>query len=121
MAQPLILVLGASTRPERYSHIAVERLVAQGHPVLAIGARTGWIDDVQIRTELPDDVLVDTVTLYVGNAALAKWEDRLLALRPRRIIFNPGSENAQFAERAKKLGIVVVEGCTLVMLSVGTF
>ena len=121
MYRPLTLVLGASSRSDRYSNRAVRSLRDQGHPVLAIGAREGRVHDVPILTELPPGAVVDTVTLYVGSAALAIWAERLLAMRPRRIVFNPGSENAAFAGLAEAEGIEVVEGCTLVMLAVGTY
>ena len=52
---------------------------------------------------------------------LAEYIDYLLGLKPKRIIFNPGTENDSFMERAAARGIEVVEGCTLVMLQTATF
>jgi uncharacterized protein len=120
-AGPVTVVLGASMRTDRYSNMAVQRLREHGHPVIAVGARPGVIGDTTVLTELPDGGSVDTVTLYVGNAILEGWKDRILALRPRRIIFNPGTEEATFAAQAEDLGIEVVEGCTLVMLTTSSY
>jgi uncharacterized protein len=120
-AGPVTLVLGASTRTDRYSNMAVQRLRERGHSVIAVGARPGVIGDTTVLTELPDGRPVDTVTLYVGNAILEGWKDRILGLRPRRIVFNPGTEEPAFARQAERLGIEVVEGCTLVMLASSTY
>ncbi len=121
MKKGVHLVLGASPRPERYANMAVKRLRRAGHEVLAVGLRPGWIDDVPIETRVPEGVLVDTITLYVGPAALEAWRDKLLDLSPRRIIFNPGTEHPAFAQQASRRGVEVVVGCTLVMLSAGTY
>jgi predicted CoA-binding protein len=106
------LVLGASPNPDRYSNIAVRRLVAAGHPVIGNEA---------IRAEVPEGSKVDTVTLYLNARNQEAWIDRILALRPKRIIFNPGAENPILADQASSQGIEVVEGCTLVMLAARTY
>ena len=76
---------------------------------------------MHIVTEPPDGVSVDTVTMYLNAANQVAWSDRLLALAPRRIIFNPGAENRELAAAMKAAGTEVVEGCTLVMLAAGTY
>jgi predicted CoA-binding protein len=117
---PVTLVLGASERPERYSNMAVHRLLGHGHRVVAVGLRPGRIAEVPIVTELPDGP-VDTVTLYVGPSALEGWRVELLRLRPRRIIFNPGTEHPAFEAEARAHGIATEQACTLVMLAAGTY
>jgi predicted CoA-binding protein len=121
MEQGLHVVLGASPRPERYANMAVKRMRRAGIELWAVGLRPGWIDDTPIHTVLPEGRTVHTVTLYVGATGLGSWMDRLLALKPGRIIFNPGTEHPAFAARSTALGVEVVEGCTLVMLSAGTY
>ncbi len=115
------LVLGATTNPERYAYIAVQRLVQKGHEVLPLGVKKGDVMGIPIMQGQPDLEGVDTVTMYLGAERQREYYDYLLALKPKRIIFNPGAENPELAQRAEKQGIEVVEGCTLVMLSVGTF
>ena len=121
MLKKTTVVLGASPKPDRYSNIAVRRLVAAGHPVIAVGHHTGVIGDQNTLTEVPEGRSVDTVTLYLNAHNQKSWADRILALRPKRIIFNPGAEDPVLAEHAAAQGIEVVEGCTLVMLSAGTY
>lgn len=121
MLKKTTLVLGASPKPDRYSNIAVRRLVAADHPVIAVGHHTGVIGDQLILAEVPEGRSIDTVTLYLNARNQAAWVDRILAFRPKRIIFNPGAENAVLAEQAAAHGIEVVEGCTLVMLAAGTY
>ncbi|MEZ4738048.1 MAG: CoA-binding protein [Flavobacteriales bacterium] len=113
----LTAVLGASPDPSRYSHIAVLRLHRSGIPVLAVGRGTGSIDGIPIHSDIPKDARIDTVTMYMNADNQEQWHERLMALAPRRIIFNPGAEHRAFAQHARDAGIEVVEACTLVMLA----
>lgn len=115
------LVLGASPRPDRYAYLAVMRLVGHDIPVVAVGLRKAMIGEVPIHTEIPDGVVVHTVTLYLSARNQLSWTERLLALNPQRIIFNPGTEHPEFEAEARSKGIEVVRGCTLVMLSLGNY
>lgn len=115
------LVLGASPKLERYSNLAVRRLVQHGHPVIAVGRHAGSIGGVTIRPDVPPGAAIDTVTVYLNEDNQREWEDRILALAPRRIIFNPGAENARLTLRARDHGIEVLDACTLVMLSTGEY
>lgn len=121
MAKPYTLVLGASPLSDRYSYMAVERLLAYGYPVLAVGRREGEVKGIPILKEVPAGMSVDTVTLYLNPVAQQPWMDVLLELAPRRIIFNPGTEHLEFEERLRKAGVETVCGCTLVMLAAGTY
>jgi predicted CoA-binding protein len=105
----------------RYSFLAVRRLKSYDHPVVAIGKKPGNIDDTQIITEhlAIDDV--DTITLYLNPTHQKQYYDYILSLRPKRIIFNPGAENADLASLAKQNGIQPLNACTLVMLSTGQY
>jgi uncharacterized protein len=115
------VVLGASDNPSRYSYLAVKKLRANQHPVVAIGKRTGKVGDVDIvKDHLPVDS-VDTITLYLNPTNQREYYDYILELAPNRIIFNPGTENEELMKRAKENGIEPVVGCTLVMLSTGMF
>lgn len=121
MEGPVTVVLGASTDPARYAHLAVTRLRAHGLPVVAIGRDRGAIGDVAILDDLPAGTPVHTVTLYLNPRNQAMWEERLLAWRPQRIIFNPGAENPELAARARVLGIEPLVACTLVLLATGQY
>jgi predicted CoA-binding protein len=115
------LVLGASSNPARYSYLAVQRLRAHSHPVVAIGRRTGHIADVDITKEHLPQIDIDTVTLYLNPGNQIEYYDYILDLHPKRIIFNPGTENDDLIQRAKENNIKPVIGCTLVMLSTGQY
>ncbi len=115
------IVLGASDSPMRYSFLAVRRLKSYDHPVVAIGKKNGMIDDTNIITERPAMNDIDTVTLYLNPAHQKQYYDYILSLHPKRIIFNPGAENAELASLAKENGIQPVNACTLVMLGTGQY
>lgn len=120
MNKPTVII-GASPNPERYSHMATLRLKKHGHTVFPVGIKEGKIGEEVILTGKPKVGDIDTVTLYVGARNLPEWTDYILELKPKRIIFNPGAENADFFARATEKGIECIEGCTLVMLSIGNF
>lgn len=115
------LVIGASDNPGRYSYLAVQRLREHGHPVLAIGNRTGRIGDVAYSRERPADNDIDTVTLYLNAKRQEEYYDYILNLSPKRIIFNPGAENSDLKNMADRKGIEVLDACTLVLLSIGSY
>jgi len=115
------LVLGASPNESRYSNMAVRRLREAGHPVVAVGLREGTIADVSIQQGLPALEGIHTVTLYVGPDHQPAYYDYLMALRPQRIVFNPGTENTELLRLARENGIETEIGCTLVMLTARTY
>lgn len=115
------VVLGASPNPARYSFLAVNRLVAHGHDVVAVGKRKGKINQTDVVTEHPEVNNVDTVTLYLNAQNQKQYYDYILSLQPRRIIFNPGAENDELADLAKRNNIQPMEACTLVLLSTGQY
>lgn len=110
------LVLGASPNPERYSYLAVHKLLAHHHPVVALGNRAGTIGTVNIETSPKAFDNIDTVTLYLNPYRQKPYYDYILSLHPKRIIFNPGTENDELADLAEQHGIEAIEACTLVML-----
>jgi predicted CoA-binding protein len=119
----LTLVVGATDNPERYAYRAVELLQAKGIPVVPIGIKKGLVFgeeilDLRLKPPLKE---IHTITLYLGPSNQVEWMDYLIGLRPKRIIFNPGTENFDFFSKAKAAGIEVLEACTLVMLTTGQF
>jgi uncharacterized protein len=121
MAAKKTLVLGASENPERYSNLAVKKLLANKHPVIAWSKRKGSIGATVFETEKKKFDNIDTVTLYLNPAHQKEYYDYIFSLHPKRIIFNPGTENDELVELAKKEGIVTQEACTLVLLSTGQY
>ncbi|MFN5418372.1 MAG: CoA-binding protein [Flavobacteriia bacterium] len=115
------LVIGASTSPNRYSNIATLRLRQYKHEVILFGQRAGEIDGIPIETEWDPDWKVDTVTLYLGPQNQSPYYDKIIALKPKRIIFNPGTENSEFMELLRANGIETEIACTLVLLSLGDY
>jgi hypothetical protein len=115
------VVVGASPNPLRYSHRAVEALKASGHPVYAVGLREGEISGIPITTELKPISEVDTVTLYVGPRHQSYWKDFIHELNPKRVIFNPGTEEPGFESELRSKGIEVDRACTLVLLSMKSY
>ncbi len=115
------LVLGASTNPERYSYRATEMLSDHGYSVVPVGIKKGAINQTPIEQELPMEENIHTITLYLNQQRQQEYYEQILALNPKRLIFNPGSENDEFEKMASEQGIETVEACTLVMLSTGTY
>lgn len=114
-------IIGASPNPERYAYLATQRLKKHGHTVFPVGIKEGSIEGETILTNKPPLKDIHTVTLYVGPANQAAWMDYIYSLHPKRLIFNPGAENPKFFKAASARGIKCIEGCTLVMLSIGNY
>ena len=121
MSQKKTIILGASPNPERYSYLALNKLKAHQHPVVAIGKRKAQVGDTEIITDTPDEKEVDTVTLYLNPQNQKPYYNYILSLHPKRIIFNPGTENEELESLAESQGIQCQEACTLVLLSTGQF
>lgn len=115
------VVLGASLKPERASNRAVHRLHDEGHEVIALGFRAGTIGQIPITTEWGNYENVDTLTLYLNPKRQVEYYDFILQMNPKRIIFNPGTENPELVQKAKAKGIEAEIACTLVLLSVGAY
>lgn len=115
------LVIGGSSKPSRYSNMAIRKLISYGHPVESIGLKESVVESVNIKTGNPEFKDIHTVTMYVGVARQPEYYKYILSLNPSRIIFNPGTENPDFKFIADEKGIETVENCTLVMLDYGLF
>jgi predicted CoA-binding protein len=115
------LVLGASEKRERYSNKAIRMLLQNGHPIVAIGNKKGHVETIPIETEKIFWDNIDTITLYLGILHQKEYYDYILNLKPKRIIFNPGTENDELQNLAEQNGIECLEACTLVLLSIGNY
>ncbi len=115
------LVIGASENPERYSNKAIRSLLAHNHEVVAIGLCSGAVDCVAFDAEKKAFGNIDTVTLYVGPQNQPEFYEYIIALKPRRVIFNPGTENPEFISKLESAGIYPEVACTLVLLATGQF
>lgn len=115
------LIIGATTNPARYAHSAALRLKQHGHAIVQVGLRPGEVAGEPINTQKEAFEGIDTVTLYVGPRHQGDYFGYVVSLKPKRVIFNPGTENAEFSELLTDNGIESVEACTLVMLSTGQY
>ncbi len=115
------LVLGASNNPTRYSYAAVRRLKQLGLEVVPVGNKTGEVEGIPLVNGKPMIENVHTVTLYLNPQRQEDYYSYILSLNPKRIIFNPGTENPVFIKKAEEAGIEVVVACNLVMLATGEY
>lgn len=115
------VVIGASAKPDRYSNRAVRMLQKHHHDVVALGFEPDFIEEILIQTKWEHYEQVDTVTLYLNPQRQKQYYAYILSLNPKRIIFNPGTENPELEQLALDRQILSIEACTLVMLSTGQF
>lgn len=115
------LVLGASANPARYSYMAINRLVQFEQPVVAIGLKEAEVAGVKIQTKQVPFTNIHTITLYLNPLRQKEYYNYITALQPKRVIFNPGTENPEFYQLLKANGIKVEVACTLVLLSTGQY
>jgi predicted CoA-binding protein len=115
------VLLGASNNPERYAYKAANMLVNHGHEIVAVGFKEGEVAGQPILKGEPIVKDVDTVTLYLNPKNQEAIYQYVLKLKPKRVIFNPGTENDVFMDLLEEKGIETVEACTLVLLSTNQF
>ena len=121
MADKKTLVLGATPDTSRYAYLAANRLVKNGHSIVNVGIKTGEVAGVPIeKPEIVHDD-IDTITVYVGPQNQPPLYDYILNTHPKRIIFNPGTENNELRKMANEKGIETENACTLVLLSIGQY
>lgn len=119
--QKKTLILGASTNPARYSYLAAHRLASSGHPIILVGNKKGEVAGKKIQNTPISIENIDTITLYLNPQRQEEYYDYMLGLNPKRIIFNPGTENHILAKLAREKGIETLNACTLVMLASGVY
>jgi len=115
------LILGATPDSSRYAYLAANRLVRTGHPIVNVGIKKGEVAGVAIEPAEEIHTDIDTVTLYIGTQNQPPLYNYILATNPKRIIFNPGTENPELRNLARERGIETLSACTLVMLSTGEY
>jgi len=115
------LVLGASLNPARYSNMAINRLTQNGHSVKAVGQREGVVNEIPITKEKIAFKEIDTITLYLNSKRQADYYEYIISLKPRRVIFNPGTENPEFYKILKENNIEFEIACTLVLLGTNQY
>lgn len=115
------LVIGATTNKERYAYKAIHSLVGKSHQVVAIGAQKGMALDIPIETEKIPFKGIDTVTLYINPTIQREYYDYIISLEPRRVVFNPGTENPEFYTLLTENNIESEVACTLVLLATNQY
>ena len=115
------LVLGATTKPDRYAFKAINMLVEKGHTVLAIGQNTGEVAGVKIYTKAIPVKNVDTVTLYLNPTRQRDYYNYIIEAQPKRVVFNPGTENPELYQLLELNNIKAEVACTLVLLATNQY
>lgn len=121
MQSSVTMVLGASPNSERYSYMTTVMLLEKGHLVYPYGIKKGNIQSLPIVQDWPTSGTISTLTMYLGPTAQAEYYDLIIALKPERIIFNPGTENPVLVQLAHAAQIDTIEACTLVLLTTGQY
>ena len=118
-----VAILGASDNPERYAHIAFKMLQQYGHTPVPVNPTLAEVENIKVVPDLKSlkGQGIDTVTLYVNPKRLEPYVEQILELKPRRVIFNPGTESAEIEKKFKEAGIEALEACTLVLLRTNQF
>lgn len=115
------LVLGASLKPQRYSNMAIHKLVNYKHEVVAFGLRKGTVAGIVIDIDALPYRNIHTVTLYLNPERQKTFYDYIISLQPERVIFNPGTENTELQNILSQNNIYYEEACTLVLLSINQY
>lgn len=121
MKKETVVILGASDKPERYSYKAFKKLQEHGHETLLVSPRLEQVEGHIVESSLSMISKCDTLTIYVNPAISTNLKEEIINLSPKRVIFNPGSENQDLMIELKALGIDTFAACTLILLSTDQF
>ena len=117
-----VAVLGASAKQDRYSNQAVKLLSESGYTVIPVHPSGKTVNGLETFKHLSDiNIPIDTLTIYVNASLSYSLKDEILKLSPRRIIFNPGTENAELEAICREKGVLTEKACTLVLLKTSSF
>jgi predicted CoA-binding protein len=115
------LIIGASSNPSRYAYLAAQRLTSLGHSIYLVGRRKGFVFGQEINLEKINWPDIDTITLYINPSHQPDYYDYIVSLNPKRVIFNPGTENPELETILSSKNIIPIQACTLVMLATGQY
>ena len=115
------VVLGATSKPEKYAFKAISLLVEKGHSVIAIGQNAGEVAGVKIKTKAIPLKNIDTITLYLNPARQRDYYNYIVEAKPKSVVFNPGTENPELYQLLELNGIQVEVACTLVLLTLNQY
>lgn len=115
------LVLGASAKPEKYAYKAITMLVDKGHSVLAIGQNAGEVAGIKINTKAIPIKNIDTITLYLNPTRQKDYYNYIVETKPKRVLFNPGTENPELYQLLELNNIKSEVACTLVLLTTNRY
>ena len=115
------LVIGASINPERYAYKAIHLLVKHEIEVVPMGVKPGFVANLLIVSPLIVQINIHTITLYLGASKQEPYYDFILKINPKRVLFNPGTENPKLAKLLNEKGILWENACTLVLLSTNQY
>src|SRR5690625_5008015 len=121
MSKKKTIVIDARTNPERYANMAINSLTKHNQPVVAIGRKEGEVVGVEYEVEQVTYKDIDTVTLYLNPKNQEAYYDYILSLKPKRVLFNPGTENPDLQAKLDKANIEYEEACTLVLLNTNQY
>ena len=117
-----VAIIGASDKPERYSNMAMHVLKEHGYEVVLVNPYKSRIEGQRCYKSVDEfEGKIDTVTLYVNPARFHDHINDVIKAAPRRVIMNPGTEDAQHQKALTESGIKVQQACTLVLLSQNQF
>lgn len=115
------LIIGATPNPTRYAYKAANMLKAKGHSIINVGIKSGTVAGVEIEGAEEIHTGIHTITLYIGPGLQKQYYDYILKTNPKRVIFNPGTENYELKTLLRENAIEPMEACTLVMLATGQY
>ena len=117
------VIIGATTNPSRYAYLAADNLREKNIEFVPVGIKKGNLFGKEILDlkQHPDVADVDTITLYINPANQREWYDYFFKLKPKRVVFNPGTENPELEKMLEEKNIEALEACTLVLLRTGQY
>ncbi|WP_165227187.1 CoA-binding protein [Aquisphaera insulae] len=113
--RPTVAVIGASNDPRKYGNKAVRAFASRGWQVFPVNPSLDQVEGLPAYHDIdsiPAEHL-DRVSFYVPPRVGLDVIDAVPAKNVDEVWLNPGSESPELVRKAEKLGLNVVQACSI--------
>jgi uncharacterized protein len=118
MATPTVAIIGASRDRHKFGNKSVRAHQAAGYQVYPVNPKDPEVEGLTSYPSLSDLPArkLDRVSIYLPPAVAVKVLDDIAELDVGEVWLNPGVADDAVRERGRKLGLNIIEGCSIVDL-----
>ena len=115
MNQKHVAIIGASADPGKFANKAVRAFVRQGYQVYPVNPKESQIEGLPVFKSIAEvPVRLNLISVYLPPPVLLKILPAIAARGCDELWLNPGTESAEVLAEAARLGLNVIQACSIV-------